>query len=174
MWGGLGTLILFNIHVPPTPQGADKTVKGPNGLTAFEAAETEAMKALLKWDTTVSEVAGQVDEQAYRWMQWSPDRRWTPPQINLCLNTAFVCLLDVHLVCLVIFLYLNFFSLLFPNFFGIVFSLLLASVCKEDILRLRWGPNSGVILLNLTPKTLFRLEIRLYTINAGSSPKCAS
>lgn len=29
-------------------QGADKTVKGPDGLTAFEATENQAIKALLQ------------------------------------------------------------------------------------------------------------------------------
>lgn len=38
----------FNIHVPSPSQGADKTQKGPNGLSAFEAAENEAIKALLE------------------------------------------------------------------------------------------------------------------------------
>jgi len=29
-------------------QGADKTVKGPDGLTAFEATDNQAIKALLQ------------------------------------------------------------------------------------------------------------------------------
>lgn len=29
-------------------QGADKTVKGPDGLTAFEATDDQAIKALLQ------------------------------------------------------------------------------------------------------------------------------
>lgn len=32
-------------------QGADKTVKGPDGLTAFEATDNQAIKALLQWWT---------------------------------------------------------------------------------------------------------------------------
>ena len=32
----------------PSPQGADKERKGPDGLSALEAAETDAIKALLK------------------------------------------------------------------------------------------------------------------------------
>lgn len=30
-------------------QGADKTVKGPDGLTAFEATDNQAIKTLLQW-----------------------------------------------------------------------------------------------------------------------------
>lgn len=30
-------------------QGADKSVKGPDGLTAFEATDNQAIKALLQW-----------------------------------------------------------------------------------------------------------------------------
>lgn len=41
-------LSIFNINVLSPPQGADKEQRGPDGLTAFEAAETDAMKALLK------------------------------------------------------------------------------------------------------------------------------
>lgn len=45
--------------------------------------------------------------------------------INLCLNTAFVCLLEGHFVCLVIFLYLVYyfsFFFFFPNFLGLGFT----------------------------------------------------
>lgn len=41
-------LSIFNIHVPSPPQGADKDRKGPDGISAFEAAEDDAIKALLK------------------------------------------------------------------------------------------------------------------------------
>jgi len=30
------------------PQGADKDQKGPDGISAFEAAENDAIKAMLK------------------------------------------------------------------------------------------------------------------------------
>lgn len=41
-------LSIFNIHIPSPPQGADKDRKGPGGISAFEAAESDAIKALLK------------------------------------------------------------------------------------------------------------------------------
>lgn len=72
-------LSIFNIHILFPPQGADKSPKTPDGKSAFEAAERDDIKALLKWDATVWEVAGQVGERTDRWMQWSPDRRWPRP-----------------------------------------------------------------------------------------------
>lgn len=42
-------------------QGADKDCKGPDGISALEAAESEAIKAMLKWDAAVWEEAGQAD-----------------------------------------------------------------------------------------------------------------
>lgn len=41
-------LSIFNIHVSSPPQGADKDQKGPDGISPFEAAQSEAVKALLK------------------------------------------------------------------------------------------------------------------------------
>lgn len=42
-------------------KGADKDCKGPDGISALEAAESEAIKAMLKWDAAVWEEAGQAD-----------------------------------------------------------------------------------------------------------------
>lgn len=40
-WGSL-------MKAPSRSQGADKTVKGPDGLTALEATDNQAIKALLQ------------------------------------------------------------------------------------------------------------------------------
>ena len=66
-------LSIFNIHVLSPPQGADKGCKGPDGISAFECAETDAIKALFKWEAVEREAGGRTD----RWTQWSPDRRRT-------------------------------------------------------------------------------------------------
>lgn len=50
----------WNIHLSSPPQGADKNEKTPEGKSVFEVAESDDMKALLKWDAAVREVAGQV------------------------------------------------------------------------------------------------------------------
>lgn len=39
---------LMTKALPALFQGADKTVKGPDGLTAFEATDNQAIKALLQ------------------------------------------------------------------------------------------------------------------------------
>lgn len=91
--------------------------------------------------------------------------------INLCLTTAFVCLLEGHCVRLVIFLYLVFFF--FPQVFGIGFSLVLASVCSHlteglvSYFSLRdqtLGEPSRTWILEL-----LRLEITLCNVNAKLS-----
>lgn len=69
----------FNIHVLFPPQGADKDFITKDGRCALGVAECEKIKALLQWDAAVWEVAGQVGERTDRWMQWSPDSRWTSP-----------------------------------------------------------------------------------------------
>ncbi len=47
---GLACLITVCVCVCVFLQGADKNRKGPDGLSAFEAAENEAIRDLLKWD----------------------------------------------------------------------------------------------------------------------------
>lgn len=127
-------LSIFNIHVLSPPQGADKDLKAPNGDSAFDAADSDVIKALFKWDTQVWEVWPD------RWVNGQTDGCSGPltedglapfTLINLCLNTAFVCLLEGHFVCLVIFLTLFSPPPPSPKFCGIGFSLLLASVCSH-------------------------------------------
>lgn len=126
-------LSIFNIHVPSPPQGADKDRKGPDGISAFEAAEGEAIKALLKWDTTVWEVAGQVGERTDRQMDavvpWQKTDSsllpWSTSVLTLLLSVCWRVILSVWWFSFTLFIF--FFS---PCFWDRIFSSL-ASVCSH-------------------------------------------